>query len=52
VPDHNPIRLGTLAGIIEDVARHFNLSEEEFLTGSDSEDSKVSERQWLGGLKN
>ena len=31
IPDHNPLRLGTLAGIMKDVAEHFDTSEEEAL---------------------
>ena len=26
IPDHDPIRVGTLAGILADVARHHNLT--------------------------
>jgi len=29
VPDHNPLRVGTLSGILADVAEHFGLSREE-----------------------
>jgi predicted RNA binding protein YcfA (HicA-like mRNA interferase family) len=29
VPDHNPLRVGTLSGILADVAEHFELSREE-----------------------
>lgn len=31
VPRHDPIRIGTLAGILDDVADHFDLSREELL---------------------
>jgi predicted RNA binding protein YcfA (HicA-like mRNA interferase family) len=29
VPNHNPIKIGTLSGIINDVATHFNKTKEE-----------------------
>lgn len=29
VPNHNPLRVGTLSGILADVAEHFGLSREE-----------------------
>jgi len=29
VPDHDPLRVGTLAGILGDVAAHFDLTREE-----------------------
>lgn len=29
VPNHNPIKIGTLNGIIGDVAEHFQISKEE-----------------------
>lgn len=29
VPRHNPLRVGTLSGILADVASHFNLTREE-----------------------
>ena len=29
VPDHDPLRVGTLAGILGDVAAHFDLMREE-----------------------
>lgn len=29
IPQHTPLRLGTLAGILADVAEHFELSREE-----------------------
>ncbi len=29
VPDHDPLRVGTLAGILGDVAAHFDLGREE-----------------------
>jgi hypothetical protein len=31
VPNHNPIKVGTLNGIIGDVAEHFSLSKEEVI---------------------
>lgn len=31
IPNHNPIRIGTLAGILDDVAKHFNISRQELL---------------------
>ena len=31
VPDHDPLRVGTLAGIIGDVAGHFGITEDEVL---------------------
>jgi len=31
VPNHNPIKLGTLSSILGDVAVHFNLSKEEVI---------------------
>jgi predicted RNA binding protein YcfA (HicA-like mRNA interferase family) len=31
VPNHNPIKVGTLNGIIGDVADHFSLSKEEVI---------------------
>lgn len=29
IPDHNPIKPGTLEGIIEDISKHFLISKEE-----------------------
>jgi predicted RNA binding protein YcfA (HicA-like mRNA interferase family) len=29
IPSHNPLRVGTLSGILADVAEHFELSREE-----------------------
>ena len=29
IPRHNPLRIGTLAGILSDVAEHFELSRED-----------------------
>jgi len=31
IPRHDPIRIGTFAGILEDVADHFELSREDLL---------------------
>jgi predicted RNA binding protein YcfA (HicA-like mRNA interferase family) len=31
IPRHDPIKIGTLAGILQDVAVHFDLSREELL---------------------
>ncbi len=31
IPRHDPIRIGTLAGILDDVADHFEISREELL---------------------
>ncbi len=31
VPDHKPLRIGTLSSILNEVAQHFNLSKEELL---------------------
>jgi predicted RNA binding protein YcfA (HicA-like mRNA interferase family) len=32
IPRHDPLRLGTLAAILDDVAMHFQLSRDELLT--------------------
>lgn len=29
VPNHNPVKIGTLSGILSDVASHFGLTEDE-----------------------
>ena len=31
IPDHNPIRVGTLANILGDIADHFGISRDELL---------------------
>lgn len=31
IPNHNPIRIGTLAGILDDVAKHFDINRQELL---------------------
>ena len=32
IPNHNPVKVGTLNGIISDVAEHFQISKEEVFT--------------------
>jgi predicted RNA binding protein YcfA (HicA-like mRNA interferase family) len=32
IPRHDPIKIGTLAGILQDVAVHFDVSREQLLT--------------------
>ena len=32
IPNHNPIKVGTLNGIISQVAQHFQITKEEVLT--------------------
>ena len=32
IPRHDPIKIGTLAGILQDVAAHFDVSREQLLT--------------------
>ncbi len=31
VPNHNPIKIGTLTGILSEVARHFDITKEEVM---------------------
>ncbi len=31
VPDHNPLNLGTLSGIVSDIARHLGIPKEDIL---------------------
>jgi predicted RNA binding protein YcfA (HicA-like mRNA interferase family) len=31
IPNHSPIKLGTLSSILNDIASHFNLSKEELI---------------------
>lgn len=31
IPNHDPIKIGTLSAILNDVAHHFNMSKEELL---------------------
>ncbi|MEG3839882.1 type II toxin-antitoxin system HicA family toxin [Microcoleus sp. herbarium14] len=32
IPNHSPIKIGTLSGILRDVEEHFNLTRDECLT--------------------
>ena len=32
IPDHNPLRIGTLSSILNDVAQHFDFSKNELVT--------------------
>ena len=32
IPRHDPVRIGTLAAILDDVAEHFEISRDELLT--------------------
>jgi len=32
IPAHNPLRIGTLASILSDIANHFNISKEQLYT--------------------
>jgi predicted RNA binding protein YcfA (HicA-like mRNA interferase family) len=32
IPDHNPVKIGTLSGILSDVAEHFGITRDELLT--------------------
>jgi len=32
IPTHNPLRIGTLASILADIANHFNISKEQLYT--------------------
>ncbi len=32
IPNHSPIRIGTLAAILDDIANHFKISRQELLT--------------------
>jgi len=32
IPNHNPIRIGTLAAILDDVANHFGITRSELLS--------------------
>jgi len=32
IPTHNPLRIGTLASILSDIANHFNISKEQLYT--------------------
>jgi predicted RNA binding protein YcfA (HicA-like mRNA interferase family) len=31
IPDHTPIKIGTLSGILKDIADHFKMSKDELL---------------------
>ena len=31
IPNHNPIRIGTFASILDDIAEHFDITREELL---------------------
>jgi hypothetical protein len=31
IPNHDPLKVGTLAGILGDVARHFEITREELI---------------------
>jgi hypothetical protein len=33
VPDHSPLRIGTLSAILSDIAAHFQISREEVIRG-------------------
>jgi len=33
VPNHDPLRIGTLASILDDVAAHFNMNRDELMRG-------------------
>lgn len=32
IPNHNPLRIGTLAAILDDIAEHFNINRQELLS--------------------
>ncbi|WP_423148544.1 type II toxin-antitoxin system HicA family toxin [Rubrolithibacter danxiaensis] len=32
IPNHNPIKIGTLSGILNDICSHLNISKEELLS--------------------
>ncbi len=32
IPNHNPLKIGTLSSILTDIANHFNLSKDQFIT--------------------
>jgi len=32
IPNHSPLRIGTLAAILDDIANHFKISRQELLT--------------------
>jgi predicted RNA binding protein YcfA (HicA-like mRNA interferase family) len=31
IPNHNPIRIGTISSVLLEIARHFNISKDELL---------------------
>lgn len=31
IPNHNPVKIGTLAGILSEVAKHFGITKEEVI---------------------
>jgi predicted RNA binding protein YcfA (HicA-like mRNA interferase family) len=32
IPNHNPIKIGTLAAILDDIAKHFGTNRQDFLS--------------------
>lgn len=32
IPNHNPLKIGTLSSILSDIAAHFNLSKDQLIT--------------------
>lgn len=32
IPDHSPLKIGTLSSILADIATHFNLSKDQLIT--------------------
>ena len=32
IPNHNPLKIGTLSSILADIATHFNLSKDQLIT--------------------
>jgi len=32
IPNHNPLKIGTLSAILKNIAEHFQISKEEFLS--------------------
>ena len=32
IPNHNPLRIGTFAGILDDIAEHFKIDRQELLS--------------------
>jgi chromosomal replication initiation ATPase DnaA len=31
IPDHSPVKIGTLSGILKEVAQHFEITKEELM---------------------